>query len=293
MAQIIQLRRGTASEWSAANPILAEGEMGVVTDQPDGAFKVGNGNQTWNDLPFVSGEVGPEGDRGQRGAVWHTGTTTPAAGLGVVGDFYLRTGATNPGDTYEKINASTWIPRGSIRGAQGNVGPVGPPGAGGGLVWADWSREWYKTMPNADHESLLHINDDDAYLVGDPQFRLAEDDMVLIDGTALVRWHPQEGSDWTEMYVEPVIQRVSDYSSWSGRGHSIYAGSSYVGLVPTQDDEGYLLWVPFHGSIMCYWDTVGMFRSGIYMYLSNSYNFIQLISLSVRIWRGTTQASLT
>ena len=32
MAQQILLRRGTAAEWTAANPILAEGEMGLEKD---------------------------------------------------------------------------------------------------------------------------------------------------------------------------------------------------------------------------------------------------------------------
>ena len=52
MAVQIQLRRGTAAQWTAANPTLAEGEMGVETDT--GQFKVGDGTTAWNSLapPF-------------------------------------------------------------------------------------------------------------------------------------------------------------------------------------------------------------------------------------------------
>ena len=37
----IQIRRGTAAEWTAADPILAEGELGVELDTDK--FKIGNG----------------------------------------------------------------------------------------------------------------------------------------------------------------------------------------------------------------------------------------------------------
>ena len=43
MSTLIQLRRGTAAEWSAANPVLASGEIGLETDT--GLFK-GTSNQT-------------------------------------------------------------------------------------------------------------------------------------------------------------------------------------------------------------------------------------------------------
>ena len=48
MAVQIQFRRGTALEWSTANPVLAEGELGVVTDT--GRYKIGNGVDAWNAL---------------------------------------------------------------------------------------------------------------------------------------------------------------------------------------------------------------------------------------------------
>ena len=48
MAVQIQLRRGTASQWTSANPILAEGEMGVELDT--GKWKFGNGTGTWSIL---------------------------------------------------------------------------------------------------------------------------------------------------------------------------------------------------------------------------------------------------
>lgn len=51
----IQLRRGTASQWTSANPILAAGELGVETDTVKA--KIGDGINTWNLLPYFGGDV--------------------------------------------------------------------------------------------------------------------------------------------------------------------------------------------------------------------------------------------
>jgi hypothetical protein len=52
----IQLRRGTASEWTAANPVLAEGEVGFESDTKK--VKIGDGTTAWSSLSYgVVGEV--------------------------------------------------------------------------------------------------------------------------------------------------------------------------------------------------------------------------------------------
>lgn len=56
MADIIQIRRGTASQWTTANPVLADGELGFETDTRKG--KLGNGVTAWNSLAYsFTGEV--------------------------------------------------------------------------------------------------------------------------------------------------------------------------------------------------------------------------------------------
>ena len=50
MAVQIQLRGGTAAQWSAANPILAEREF--VTETDTNKTKIGNGVDRYNDLPY-------------------------------------------------------------------------------------------------------------------------------------------------------------------------------------------------------------------------------------------------
>jgi len=48
----VQLRRGTTSDWSTANPTLASGEVGVDTSLTK--FKVGNGSTAWNSLGYAT-----------------------------------------------------------------------------------------------------------------------------------------------------------------------------------------------------------------------------------------------
>lgn len=101
MAVQIQLRRGTASQWTSANPTLAIGEMGVETDTDQ--FKIGDGTTAWNSLAY-GGLVGPTGPTGSTGAAGATGPTGAASTV---------TGPT---------------------GATGATGPTGPQGSTTGLV---------------------------------------------------------------------------------------------------------------------------------------------------------------
>lgn len=64
MAVQIQLRRGTAAEWTAANPTLALGELGLETDTVK--FKIGDGSTNWNTLDYgIQGPQGPQGPPGE------------------------------------------------------------------------------------------------------------------------------------------------------------------------------------------------------------------------------------
>lgn len=51
MGYRIQNRRDTAARWAEMNPILLEGEMGIVLDDPN-QYKIGDGVHTWNELPL-------------------------------------------------------------------------------------------------------------------------------------------------------------------------------------------------------------------------------------------------
>ena len=52
MAVQIQLRRGTASQWTSADPTLAAGEIGLETDTAK--YKIGDGTTAWSSLAYSS-----------------------------------------------------------------------------------------------------------------------------------------------------------------------------------------------------------------------------------------------
>lgn len=51
MADIIQLRRDTAANWTSANPTLAQGELGIEIDTSK--IKVGDGSTVWSGLSYL------------------------------------------------------------------------------------------------------------------------------------------------------------------------------------------------------------------------------------------------
>lgn len=65
MADRIQLRRDTAANWAAVNPVLADGEIGL--EQDTGQFKLGNGVSAYTALSY-GGLQGPQGETGPSGS---------------------------------------------------------------------------------------------------------------------------------------------------------------------------------------------------------------------------------
>jgi len=51
----IQLKRGLAAQWTAANTVLLSGEIGYETDTDK--FKIGNGSAVWTSLPYFNGNL--------------------------------------------------------------------------------------------------------------------------------------------------------------------------------------------------------------------------------------------
>src|SRR4051794_3230191 len=54
MTQTIQVRRGTAGQWSSVNPVLAQGEPGFETDT--GKLKLGDGVTAWSALAYFGAD---------------------------------------------------------------------------------------------------------------------------------------------------------------------------------------------------------------------------------------------
>ena len=108
----VRHKRMPASEWARSDFVLYDGELGIESDT--GNVKVGNGNDRFSALQYLTG---PKGDRGERGE------TGPRGADGVMRFEAL----TN--EQRESLRG----PRGLTgeRGPQGNVGPAGPEGQRG------------------------------------------------------------------------------------------------------------------------------------------------------------------
>jgi major tropism determinant Mtd-like protein/collagen triple helix repeat protein len=152
-----ELRRGPAAEWVDENPVLAAGEPGYETDT--GKFKIGDGVQVWNNLPYFlpdedistliaaaiadatfEGVPGPKGDTGDTGPAGPTGATGPKGDTGATGVAGPTgpTGATGPsgadGESAYQIavdngfsgTESDWLT--SLIGNTGATGATGPKG---------------------------------------------------------------------------------------------------------------------------------------------------------------------
>jgi len=100
MTTTIQIRRDTAANWTAANPVLHIGEQAVETDTHK--MKIGDGSTPYTGLPYVVGQAGATGPPGPQGPPGADSTVPGPPGA---------TGAQGPQ---------------GIQGIQGPPGPQGP-----------------------------------------------------------------------------------------------------------------------------------------------------------------------
>lgn len=112
MTSRLQNRRDTAANWTANNPTLAAGELGLETDTAK--FKMGNGSTAWNSLAYAytAGAAGTQGTTGTQGTVGPQGTTGLQGTTGTQG-----------------ITGTQGLT--GIQGVQGVQGVLGTTGAGG------------------------------------------------------------------------------------------------------------------------------------------------------------------
>jgi len=126
----LQFRRGTAAEWGAtgANPILAEGEMGIELDTHK--FKLGDGITHWNDLAY-GGIQGLQGASGATGLTGYTGATGPTGGASGPQGSSGASGATGEIGSTGPIGPRGYTGATGSTGAQGASGSTGTQGASG------------------------------------------------------------------------------------------------------------------------------------------------------------------
>jgi hypothetical protein len=129
MATRIQFRRGTTSNWSSANPTLAEGEIGIETDGKK--LKIGNGTQAWNDLPY-GGLQGIQGTQGVQGVQGLQGTQGTQGTAGFVGSNGAQgTQGTDGTQGVQGIQGTQGVQGTEGVGTQGTAGTQGTQGVMG------------------------------------------------------------------------------------------------------------------------------------------------------------------
>lgn len=126
-------------------------------------------------LRVGAGPAGAEGKEGKAGATWHSGTTVPSTGLGVVGDWYLRT---TTSDVYKKTGEAIWSLQLNIKGAtgaEGKEGAAGKEGPAGAATMNGWKEPCrVATTSNVTISTALNPGDTIDGVT------LAENDRVLV-----------------------------------------------------------------------------------------------------------------
>jgi hypothetical protein len=152
MAVQIQLRRGTAAQWTSANPTLASGEVGIETDT--NKQKVGDGTTAWNSLAYFNvngisfGTTGLTPSTSTAGNVTVAGTlnvanggtglTTIPAGNVVIGNGTSALYGIAPGTAGNVLTSvgGVWVSNASVGGGGGvtSVTATSPIASSGGTT---------------------------------------------------------------------------------------------------------------------------------------------------------------
>lgn len=101
MADRIQQRRDTAARWEQYNPVLLEGEVGYVTDNPN-RYKIGDGIHAWNDLPLrgYTGTIVQDTGNDENAVMSQKATTDKFTELQNRLDYFNPTVSISPATTY-------------------------------------------------------------------------------------------------------------------------------------------------------------------------------------------------
>jgi hypothetical protein len=125
MAIAIQIRRDTAANWSAANPILGQGEFGINLNTFQ--FKIGDGTTAWNSLAYFTSLV-IDGDKGDitvsgTGTVWtvDNDAITYAKIQNVGANEFLARAANSSGDVSGVALAASQL---AGRGSTGDIAAI-------------------------------------------------------------------------------------------------------------------------------------------------------------------------
>lgn len=135
---LIQFRRGTAAQWASANPVLASGEVGYVTDT--NTLYVGNGVDTFDNLSQIGADISEEAI-GQ--AIADYLAENPIEGAVINDDATSESSVWSSAKTAEEIS--------SVSGTPGAAGADGADGEG--VPEGGTSGQWLRKESSTDFDT--------------------------------------------------------------------------------------------------------------------------------------------
>jgi len=264
MSVLIQFRKDTAANWALANPTLAQGEMGIVTDLTDPVtgsynFKVGDGSTPWNSLPYgalqggpgatgatgatgvtgSTGPIGPVGSTGSTGPVGATGSTGPVGSTGATGvqGPVGATGSTgltgSTGSTGPQGSTGITGPTGAT-GLTGSTGPTGPQGTTGPQGSTGQS-DRYQTSSGSSAtlglgSQVFLVSSDLAYTPGQPVL-IAHNSTTYMSGICVVYADNTPGPGFGTLTVNiTTVVGSGTYNSWDINLNATQGATGSTGL---------------------------------------------------------------
>lgn len=189
MTTRIKLRRDTAANWTAANPILAAGEPGLETDTS--RVKYGDGTTVWTDLEYASG--GSDG----------------AAGLTDEGNVIVTAGSTEHWIATQRRDENDTYPKALRYDSEGNLYALTDSNSGQGPVvivtkyTAAGAVAWQKTLTDRLAVNLAVDSSDQAYVVTKNGVDLQ---IIKFSTTGTVVWDKNyqydQGANLAEAFIE-------------------------------------------------------------------------------------------
>jgi len=151
MATRMQQRRGTASQWTTANPILATGEIGFETDTNQ--FKIGDGTNNWGNLSYFKNLEDLGGSLDDYLLIENVGQAGFAASLDVNGYIPINQLGNIIGDAPEILDTIDELAA-AVDGVDGIVGTKITEAVDAALAQVDYNMDAERVVREAAEQNL-------------------------------------------------------------------------------------------------------------------------------------------
>ena len=277
MADMIQIRRDTAANWTSANPILAQGELGAETDTSK--IKIGDGTTAWASLGYLvdTGGYAAYGDTTANftGTLQNSGSNvlvdtdigvtvqgynqdtagTAAKAINIAGGSVGTIPYQTASDTTAMLAVGT---AGQVLQTNGAAAPTWVTPAGGAMVLL--STVTASAASTVDIETTFDSTYDNYIIIGEAT--------VTTDGGGLRMRYKLAGSYVTSAYQYHVNLSKSGSTSYAG---AQAVNDSYIAIsdsIGNASDESIQFSInitnPTNTSKrkLCYWDSAAIWTGG-------------------------------